>query len=459
MIRRTISVLALALTASLAAAAPTWADGTAQLNIEDSGVTLSDRPDAQSIVNSWRNELGVDSVRIQAFWDQISREGFGRLDRGVAMIRNAGLEPLITINTKGPNYPAEPSPTDFANFAASVAGRYAGSVRYYTIGNEPNQGTFLTPQRKGGRPYSPHLYRRMVNAAYPRIKGADASSFVLIGIMSPIGGTSPGANSVAPLLFLREMACVNKLLKPVRTGNCVGFKPAQGDGFAYHPYSIRYKLSPFARNTAPDLANTGDIDQLFRILDPVTRTRRIVKTGGGLFGVYFTEYGYETNPPDPRFGFPQGTQSRYLQEAAYIAWRTPRIKMMQQYLYFDDPNLFSGGSNVTFQTGLRFSTQNGGGAPKQSLSSFPYPFFVDTRYRPALNRGVPFSRRRARIWGQVRPGGATTVTIEYSAGCSTYSPVATLRTNFRGYFSRIQAVRSGCYRFRVGGATSEPRRV
>lgn len=459
MIRRTLCVLALAMTAGLAAAAPTWADATAQLNIEDSGVTLSGRPDAQAIVHSWRNQLGADSVRIQAFWDQIAREGFGRLDQGIAMIRNAGLEPVVTINTKGPNYPGEPSPVDFANFAASVAARYSGSVRMYTIGNEPNQGTFLTPQRKGGRPYSPHLYRRMVNLAYPRMKAADPSSFMLVGIMAPIGGTSAGANSVAPLLFLREMACVNRLLRPVRTGNCVGFRPVQGDGFAYHPYSIRYRLSPFARNALPDLVNTGDLDKLFRTLDPLTRARRVVKTGGGLFGIYFTEYGYETNPPDPRFGFNQATQSRYLQEAAYIAWRTPRVKMMQQYLYFDDPNLFSGGSNVTFQTGLRFSMANYGGAPKQSERSFPYPFYVDIRNRPALNVGRPFTRARARIWGQVRPGGAATVTIEHSANCSAYSAVATVRTNFRGYFSRIQAVRSGCYRFRHGGATSEPRRV
>lgn len=447
MIVRTLRVLGLALTASLALAAPSWADPTAQLNIEDGAVTLSDRPDAQAIVNSWRNDLGVDSVRIQAYWDQISREGFGRLDRGIAMIRSAGLEPMVTIHEKGPQFPAEPSPAAFASFAREVASRYAGSVRLYTIGNEPNQGTFLTPQRKGGRAYSPHLYRSLVNAAYPAIKAADPSSFVLIGVMAPIGGTAAGANSVAPLLFLRELACVDRLLRPVRTGFCAGFRPARGDGFAYHPYSIRYRLPPFARNTLPDLANTGDIDKLFRILDTATRRGRIVKSGGGLFGLYFTEYGYETRPPDPRFGFPPSVQSRYLQEAAYIAWRTPRVKMMNQYLYFDDPNLFQNGSNVTFQTGLKFND----GTPKAALGSFPKPFYVDIRR--------PFSRTRARIWGQVRPGGATTVAIEYSAGCAAYTTVANVSTNFRGYFSRIGPVLRGCYRFRYAGGTSDPRRL
>ena len=227
---------------------------------------------------------------------------------------------------------------------------------------------------------------------------------------------------------------------PKRTGYCAGFQPARGDGFAYHPYSIRYRLGPFQRNTFPDLANIGDIDKLFRILDPVTRAGRIVKAGGGLFGVYFTEYGYETNPTDPRFGFPQATQSRYLQEAAYIAWRTPRVKMMNQYLYFDDPDLFQAGSNVTFQTGLAF---RGGGRQAGAGRRSRKPFYVDVRR--------PYNEARARIWGQVRPGGATSVTIEQSPNGSTWSALGTARTNFRGYFSRIGPVRRG---FSTGSASA-----
>ena len=443
MIRRTLQVLALTVTVGLAAATPSWADSTAQLNMEDSTVVLGDRTDAGEILSYWRNQLGVDSVRVQAFWDAIARNGFERLDRGIARIRAAGLEPVLSIQTKGPQYPGEPTPAAYAAFAREVASRYAGSVRIYTIGNEPNQGTFLTPQRRGGRPYSPHLYRALANAAYPAIKSADPSSFVIVGVMAPIGGTSPGANSVAPLLFLRELACVDRLLRIVRTGFCVGFRPVRGDGFAYHPYSIRFKLPPFAPNTLPDLVNTGDLPTLFRVLDPLTRRGRIVKVGGGLFGVYITEYGYETNPPDSRFGFPPTIQARYIQEAAYIAWRTPRIKMMNQYLYFDDPL-----PRTNFHTGLRYNN----GAAKPALSSFPHPFYVDTRR--------PYSLTRARIWGQVRPGGATTVTVQQSPNGSTWTNVASVRTNFRGYFFRIQAVQRGTwYRFTYPGGASDARRI
>src|SRR4051794_25441522 len=105
MIIRTLRLTLLACLASLAAAATSWADGTAQLQMEDSAVTLSDRPDAQAILNTWRTELGVDNVRIAAFWDQIERTAgvydFSRLDQGISRIRNAGLQPMITIHEKG----------------------------------------------------------------------------------------------------------------------------------------------------------------------------------------------------------------------------------------------------------------------------------------------------------------------------------------------------------------------
>ena len=51
------------------------------------------------------------------------------------------------------------------DFATAAAGRFSGSfgghprVRYWGVWNEPNLSTFLQPQYRGGRPYSPLLYR------------------------------------------------------------------------------------------------------------------------------------------------------------------------------------------------------------------------------------------------------------------------------------------------------------
>ena len=77
-----------------------------------------------------------------------------------------------------------------------------------------------------------------------------------------------------------------------------------------------------------------------------------------------------------------------------------------------------------WQSGLRFFS----GRPKPALSTFAAPFVVDLA--PGRRRGV--------LWGQVRPGGVHEVTLlRRSRGrVRTFSPIATARTNFAGYFSR-----------------------
>jgi len=456
---RTLRLTMLACMAGLVVAAPSWADATAELNVQDDRITEGDVPNAQAIINGWRSTYGIDSVRITAFWDRIETSpgvynfnapGYS-LDQAVSRVRAAGLEPVITLAEKGPVSASQqpgrndgtfmPDPAKYGRFAAAVAGRYAGSVYKYTIGNEPNQGTFLTPQRVGGKPFSPHWYRKLAQAAYPAIKAHDGSSLVIIGVNAPIGGVVPSAPSVAPLKWMRELACVDDKLKPMTTGYCAGFRPARGDAYAQHPYTIRFRLPPTGHMPV-DNVGTGDWPRFFKQIDSLTHRGRILAPGGR-FNIYVTEYGYETNPPDSKFGFSQATQSRYLQQAAYIEWRTPRVKMQNQYLWWDDANFFKNGSNITFQTGVAFTN----GSPKLAQAAFPHPFYINIKR--------PYSMSRAQVWGQVRPGGAASVQIQYSAGCSAYSTVATASTNFRGYFSRTMAVKPGCYRFVGGGQTSD----
>ncbi len=91
---------------------------------------------------------------------------------------------------------------------------------------------------------------------------------------------------------------------------------------------------------------------------------------------------------------------------------------------------------------------------------------VPERRAEAGVRGLPrpFLGRRARrgvarLWGQVRPGGGTTVTIERKSG-SGWKRVAEERTDGRGAFRRLVRI-SGTttFRFRWDGGTSVRRSV
>ncbi len=81
----------------------------------------------------------------------------------------------------------------------------------YVLWNEPNIPAFILPQWDGpgtNAGPSPGRYRAMVQAAYPAIKAVRPDAKVLIGNTSSTGGRR-GSGAVAPLEFVRELACVD----------------------------------------------------------------------------------------------------------------------------------------------------------------------------------------------------------------------------------------------------------
>jgi hypothetical protein len=437
MITRMLRILVAAVALAGVTAPAASADGTAELLFED-GLLLnpSDAGIAPGIAGQWRNRLGADTVRIQAYWDAVSpnptatikpagfnvanhadpRYRWTDIDRAVATARAAGLRVLLTIHQCGPRWAGsqpsnrvhcwKPRAALYGQFASAVARRYRSFVDRYAAGNEANQKVFLQPQSNFS---AAHLYRDMVNAAYPAIKRADPGSVVVIGELAPIGAASRFAGNLAPLPFIRAMYCRDNRYRRIRTGLCRRFRIPRGDIWGIHPYQVRERPDQPQRNQ--NLAKLGDLRRLFNVLD---------RSSGRRFNFYITEYGYETNPTDARNGVSPALQSRYLQQSAYIAWSTPRIKMHSQYLWRDD------GAVSGFQTGLHFSD----GSPKPSLGTFPHPFWVDTK------RG----RTRAVIWGQVRPDGVSSVRVFQQVGGGAFNAFLTLPLRSRGYFSAVRSL-------------------
>ncbi|MEA2285047.1 MAG: hypothetical protein QOJ21_1090 [Solirubrobacteraceae bacterium] len=442
--RRLIVVLLAAVAATFSAAVPADARFMS-VGMADDAVLIRGGAEADEAVAAWA-ALGVDTVRLQVSWARIAPNrdspvapiGFqpanpddplyqwGDVDAALARLRNHGIRPIMMItgppplwasgrpSRQNPRY--RPSAPAYANFATAVATRYGAAADEYILWNEPNLPLWLQPQADCGKrrcsPVSPHVYRAMVRAAYPAIHAVDANATVLIGALAPAGSNLRSANAnMRPLEFIRAMGCLDKSLKPVTTGACAAFQPALADGFAYHPHSTRH--APTQPYDNPDNADIGSLKSLENLLDHLQSTGRLSGSTRPL-GLWLDEYGYQTNPPDRLRGVSPGAQDRYLQQAAYLAWRDPRVRLLAQYVWTDEPS--GGGKRYTgWQSGLRFNDRR----PKPALANFDNPVWAD------LPRGI--------VWGQVRPGADHQVQVQRRMpGSGVWEPVGEVLTGQDG---------------------------
>ena len=386
----------LAVSGALVAAAPAHAARHMAMGIADDRVLLAGGLTADMAVAEWRR-LGVDDVRILAQWSRIApRRGsakppagfdasdpssvgyhWGTLDAAVNRVQAAGLRVVMTITAPGPLWASSdprrhnrrwaPRPRAFADFAAAVAARYGDVVDEYVLYNEPNLPQWLQPQSSCPHghctPRAPHIYAALVRAAYPAIHAVQPDAKVVIGALAPRGSGGHSTNAkLRPMTFIRSMGCVDRSLRRVSSGPCHGYKPIPADGFAYHPHSVVLPpWRPFPDADDVDLASIGRLETLLDRLQSRGRLRPTTRR----FDLYLDEFGYQTDPPDRLLGVSLGTQDRWLQQAAYRAWRDPRVKLFVQYGWRDEP-VSSNGLYSGWQAGLRFANLK----PKPSLKHF-----------------------------------------------------------------------------------------
>ncbi|HEY3186373.1 MAG TPA: hypothetical protein VGJ70_02785 [Solirubrobacteraceae bacterium] len=434
-------LLALLLAGALAAPTAAHASAALETGIADDRLLFGDPDAAAAAVGEW-SAAGVDIVRIHARWSSIApdrdavvpprefhpanpgdpRYDWAALDRAVRLVRGAGLRVMLAITGPGPVWSSadpsrhdgrfKPSPAHFRAFATAVATRYGADVDRYLIWNEPNQPLWLTPQRFEGRPYSPHLYRELVNAAVPAVHAADPGSEVVIGALAPSGSDGHTANApVRPLAFLRGLACVDSRYRALRSGRCAGFLAPAADGFSLHPHGIR--LAPDAHARSRDDAPLGDLARFEAVLDRLTDARRLRVTAPTRhFRLYLTEFAYQTNPPDRYLGVAPSTQAAWLVRGMQRAWSDPRVVNLSWYVWRDEP---LGRNGSGWQSGLFYAD----GRPKPAFAAFQLPFAATT----------------TRVWGQVRPGTTHTVAVEARSPRGAYREIASLETDARGSFA------------------------
>ena len=347
------------------------------------------------------DRLGVDVVRFTLHWNSIERRRgryrWGRSDRVLRGLRTRGIQPVVTLvgvprwaNGNRASQYAPKSGREFSAFAAAVAKRYP-FVRYYTIWNEPNLQRWLQPALPGT------YVRRLLNPAYRAIHSVNPRARVAGGVTGP----RSNRGGVSPVDWLRGMA---------RAG-------AKLDAYAHHPHPAGPSERPTGGGCFGASCKTITLANLNLLV------REVRKAWGGRVRIWLTEYGYQTNPPDTVLGVPYKLQAQYIGEAARRVYRTPRVDMLIQYLYQDEPQL-SG-----FQSGLTTVT----GRPKPSLYAFPFPLAQAGRVD-----------RAARIWGQIRPrAGRQEYRIQLLGDGRKLWLTPVRRTDRRGTFDTRVAVPSG----------------
>jgi hypothetical protein len=180
---------------------------------------------------------------------------------------------------------------------------------------------------------------------------------------------------------------------------------AKLDAYAHNPYATRPLESPF-RGACPycDVISMANLN-------------RLVKEVHRNFGnkqIWLTEYGYQTNPPDP-FGVSPSAQAQFVSESALRAYQLSGVTALIQFLVRDEPAL------ARFQSGL-FTVR---GVAKPAFYAFRFPLAQVSR-----------SGSRASLWGQIRPGkGVRTYRLQLRQGSSWRWLGSTQRTNGGGFFS------------------------
>jgi hypothetical protein len=342
--------------------------------------------------------------------------------------------------------------------AAQVATGALPRVTYWSLWNEPNQGGWLAPQWQDGQPASPRLYRALVDAAWTALAATGhQSDVILTGETAPKGSDAQTATApMKPLVFLRALYCVDKGLHPLQgaAADAVGC-PTQNNGadfaaahpglfamtgYSHHPYN--FPLAPNLKSRDPDFVALADTPRLESFLDGAFAAYGQSRPGG--VPILFTEYGYQTKPPDP-LGISWAKQASYLNESEYMAWNFPEVKSTSQFLLVDDkPNsAFAPGSIKywsTFQTGLLELD----GSRKASFFSYPVPIWLPKTHVRA--------RRSFVVWGMRRNaanGVPQQATVQYATEKGRrYKALKTLTTTDpRGYMeAKVAVPRSGSVR-------------
>ena len=284
-------------------------------------------PVARSNVIGDVTQAGFNWVTQQIDWQEVEVEpgnyDFSQLDNVVGDTSAAGLKIMLSFFHAPAFYRSDTSglmpadPSTFGAFMQAVAGRYAGQVQAYELWNEEN-----LDRETGTGNVDPTTYLPLLEAGYTGVKSADPNALVLLGAPSPTGANIPGS-VIDDISYLQQLYAING-------GEAAGFF----DILSAHPSG--FSNPPDCTPATPQCSLSGgyNTDDSFFAFTRASEYRDVmIQNGDGGKQIWFTEFGYCSNPnPPPGYEYcryiTEDQQAIFLQQAYTMARQTPYVGAM-----------------------------------------------------------------------------------------------------------------------------------
>jgi hypothetical protein len=377
-LRRLLLLVPLALAV---AAPPANAAKGLEIGLQDDGQLLSDNPLVRQNALEHARALGATALRTNLHWAKVVSDpeaaaapapptyDFERVDRMVDEAAAYGIRVQITITGPAPAWASgdgkvstvRPDPVRFGEFAGAVAAHFRGRVRAFSIWNEPNWHRLLVPEsicadvrvakpkrKRGGKgrkatvarrqcvKTAARLYRGLYQSAYAAIKTADPAVKVWIGETNPY--VNRRKMSTAPLAFIRQMVCADKIVR-----GCTG-GALKADGYAHHPYAFdRAPNKPFPGRDNVTLGSLGQLRAQLKAL------RSKLQVAGG--SIYLTEFAYYSSGAG---ALPTNKRAAYTRAAYELALKAPQVRQLLHYQIVDPAGSVLWRSGLVSESGAQF---------------------------------------------------------------------------------------------------------
>jgi hypothetical protein len=314
------------------------------------------------------------------------------------------------------------------------AAAYAGKVRYFECWNEPNQGTYLYPQRpvsatNGGAA----VYLKMLKLWAAGVRAGDPDAVVIAGATAPRGrGDAVSTPPQAFARYLKEHGAT-----------------AYMDAYSHHPYTPggSTRVQPGQMPNNPDRCVTlGNLSRLTSLFP----TKPFYLTEYGYNTQYTIWFGVTVSPAD---------QARYLREAyAYTASRYKQVKALLWFLVDDMPA--PAGSSA--QYGVYMGVRTADGVRKPSWYAFAGGNKLTLTAPASTKAGARFTVSGVLTHKPAAGDAAETLTLQArTSSGAAWKKVASVKTDpATGAFSRtVQQSRTKLYRVVWGGVCESPART